>query len=141
VRSIVLPDLRASDLDRERAVEFLKRNYAEGRLSRAELTARVDAAYRALGLSQLDALTADLPAAVRARARRRPGLTLVLMAVVLVGFLSVVPIEAWLPLALFGGAMLMMLGILAAPILVPVALIAWVVHRLSRPSPPRRGWR
>ncbi len=61
-------DLRASDLDRERAVEFLKAHYAAGRLQHDELGMRTDAAYRAVALSELDWLTADLPALVRPRA-------------------------------------------------------------------------
>ena len=58
-------DVRASDLDRERAVEFLKAHYADGRLQHDELAWRSDAAYRAVALSELDWLTSDLPALAR----------------------------------------------------------------------------
>ena len=58
-------DVRASDLDRERAVEFLKAHYAAGRLQHDELASRCDAAYRAVAISELDWLTSDLPALVR----------------------------------------------------------------------------
>ena len=64
-------DVRASDLDRERAVEFLKAHYAAGRLRHDELAVRSDAAYRAVVISELDWLTADLPALFRAPPRRR----------------------------------------------------------------------
>ena len=63
------PDVRASDLDRERAVEFLKAHYAAGRLQDDELAWRSDAAYRAVG--DLRARLAHLrpPGARRARPR------------------------------------------------------------------------
>ncbi len=54
-------ELRASYDDRERAVEFLKRNGAEGRLTTEELTERVGRALDAKTLGQLDDLVADLP--------------------------------------------------------------------------------
>ena len=53
---------RASDADRERAVDVIKAAFAEGRLTREELSARVERAYAARTYSQLDALSADLPA-------------------------------------------------------------------------------
>ena len=53
--------VRASDADREHVVDFLKQHSAEGRLSTEELTSRVEAAYSAASLAQLDRLTADLP--------------------------------------------------------------------------------
>ena len=70
--AILHRDLRASDHDREQAVALLKAHYAEGRLSRAELAWRSDAAYRAVGLGELDRLTSDLPA--RAAAAPAPAL-------------------------------------------------------------------
>ena len=93
--------MRASDLDRERAVEFLKAHYAAGRLRHDELAMRSDAAYRAVGLSELDWLTADLPALVRRRgaaaaaARRSPPSC---VCALLVALLVVVPPEVWLAL-------------------------------------------
>ena len=63
-------DVRASDLDRERAVEFLKAHYAAGRLQHDELALRSDAAYRAV--AALRARLADLrPARPRSAAPRR----------------------------------------------------------------------
>src|SRR3954452_17642185 len=64
-------DVRASDHDRERAVEFLKAHYAAGRLGDDELAGRTDAAYRAVVVSDLDRLTADLPAFPPPRPARR----------------------------------------------------------------------
>ena len=56
------PSLRASDADRERFVEALRRHHADGRLTTEELAERT-AAYAARTLGDLDALATDLPAA------------------------------------------------------------------------------
>ena len=53
--------LRASDADRERFVETLRRHHAEGRLTVEELTERTERAYTARTLGDLDALGGDLP--------------------------------------------------------------------------------
>ena len=140
-------DVRASDLDRERAVEFLKAHYAAGRLQHDELAMRSDAAYRAVALSELDWLTADLPALVRAprRGRRGPTITAVVICALLVALLVIVPPEVWI--ALF--ALALMAGLFGffmfAPIAIPVLVIVAIVHlvaRASRPKPPPPvGWR
>ncbi|HLW95688.1 MAG TPA: DUF1707 domain-containing protein [Solirubrobacteraceae bacterium] len=56
-----MPELRASDSDRERAAADLRDHYAAGRLSSAELSERLDAAYAATTVSALAELRADLP--------------------------------------------------------------------------------
>jgi hypothetical protein len=53
--------LRASDADRERIVEFLRGHCAEGRLDLEELEERMDLAYAARTLADLEPLTFDLP--------------------------------------------------------------------------------
>jgi hypothetical protein len=53
---------RASDADRERAVDVIKAAFAEGRLTREEHSARVERTYFARTYSELAALSADLPA-------------------------------------------------------------------------------
>ncbi|MGH3419362.1 MAG: DUF1707 SHOCT-like domain-containing protein [Streptosporangiaceae bacterium] len=55
--------MRASDQDRENAVESLCGAYAEGRLRPGEFYERIDAAYAAITWGELDSLTADLPLA------------------------------------------------------------------------------
>ena len=140
-------DVRASDLDRERAVEFLKAHYAAGRLQHDELAMRSDAAYRAVALSELDWLTADLPALIRApqRRRRRPTVTAAVICALLVALLVIVPPEIWL--ALF--ALAMMAGVIGfvmfAPIAIPILVIAAIVHLVARATRPQRpppvGWR
>lgn len=71
-----MPDLRASDADREAAVDALRRHAAAGRLDVEELDERVEKAYAAKMLSELAALQADLPRLAvrpaRVAPRRRP---------------------------------------------------------------------
>ncbi|HEY3776326.1 MAG TPA: RDD family protein [Solirubrobacteraceae bacterium] len=57
--------LRASDIDRERAVEFLHDAATEGRLSADELDDRVARAFAATTYGELDLLVGDLPIPVR----------------------------------------------------------------------------
>jgi class 3 adenylate cyclase len=67
--------VRASDADRERVSELLREHYGAGRLSEEELSERVEALYGVRTVSELDALTADLPSAPeRERGRSRGGL-------------------------------------------------------------------
>ena len=55
-----LPELRASDADRERVVELLRRAASDGQLTVDELEERVPSAYAARTRSELERLTADL---------------------------------------------------------------------------------
>jgi hypothetical protein len=57
------PSVRASDAERETAVERLRVASVEGRLTLADLTERTEAAYSAVTRAELEAVTADLPAA------------------------------------------------------------------------------
>jgi len=61
--------IRASDSERDQVVELLHRDFADGRLSQAELEERVGAALAARTRDQLHALTADLPGAAARPAR------------------------------------------------------------------------
>ncbi|MBV9382227.1 MAG: DUF1707 domain-containing protein [Streptosporangiaceae bacterium] len=54
--------IRASDAEREQTVALLQRNFADARLTQAELEERASAAYTAQTRAQLRDLTADLPA-------------------------------------------------------------------------------
>ena len=60
--------MRASDEDRERVVAVLKRHCTAGRLTLDELPERVERAYAAATLAELEELTRDLPD----RRRREP---------------------------------------------------------------------
>jgi hypothetical protein len=53
--------LRASDADRERFVETLRRHHVDGRLTADELAERTEEAYAARTYGDLDALATDLP--------------------------------------------------------------------------------
>lgn len=62
------PALRASDADRDRAIDLLRTAVADGRLDPAEFDERLDAALTARTLDALVPLTADLGAAAPAAA-------------------------------------------------------------------------
>lgn len=55
------PRVRASDADRERTASLLREHHAEGRLTAEEFNDRLDQAFAAKTIGELDALLADLP--------------------------------------------------------------------------------
>jgi hypothetical protein len=55
------PRIRASDEDRDRTVALLREHHAAGRLTADEFNERLDKAYQAKTMGDLDALLADLP--------------------------------------------------------------------------------
>jgi hypothetical protein len=65
------PSIRASDADRERIVEVLRRHTAEGRITAEEFDERMAAAYEARTLGALAELTTDLPVDLVAHAQRQ----------------------------------------------------------------------
>ena len=64
--------IRAGDADRERVVEALRVHAGAGRIDADELERRIEAAYAATHLSDLDAVLAELPPLPRAATRARP---------------------------------------------------------------------
>jgi len=64
------PEIRASDQDRERTVEQLRRHAIDGTLTLDEFTDRVGVALAARTRAELDAVLSDLPAAAAPEARR-----------------------------------------------------------------------
>ncbi|HEX4088570.1 MAG TPA: DUF1707 domain-containing protein [Trebonia sp.] len=56
------PRVRASDADRERTAALLREHHAVGRLTPEEFSERVDKAFAAKTLGDLEALLSDLPA-------------------------------------------------------------------------------
>jgi Domain of unknown function (DUF1707) len=75
--SFSVPELRASDADREQVVAKLRDHAAAGRLEPAELEERVETALSAQTVGELEPLLADLPGPALAprrdrRARRLP---------------------------------------------------------------------
>src|SRR5260221_12766388 len=56
------PKIRASDEDRDRVVSLLREHHAAGRLTAEEFNERLDQAYAAKTMGELDELMVDLPA-------------------------------------------------------------------------------
>jgi hypothetical protein len=55
------PNLRASDRDRDRVASLLREHHAQGRLTVQEFSERLDRAFAATTVGELDRLLADLP--------------------------------------------------------------------------------
>ena len=135
-------DIRASDADRESVVGYLKQEYAQGRLSKEELSQRVESAYAAITVGQLEALIGDLPgspldqtARHRTPSPRTPlkaAATLALLAVLAITVLSAVPAELWAPLLLLALPLGAMLLFTVLPIVLPLAAGAWLLRRIAR---------
>jgi hypothetical protein len=128
--TILKRDVRASDHDREAAVAFLKAHYADGRLGEDELAWRTHAAYRAVGVGELQRLTSDLPATPPPR-RRRSVLPLVMLVAAVAAWLVIVPPEVTVALV----ALVLVFALLAAFLLSPLwipALLAFMAYRLIR---------
>jgi hypothetical protein len=69
------PERRAGDADRERVAVRLRENLVAGRLTLDELSERLDAAYAARTIAELEELTRDLPetsTAASVQSRRKP---------------------------------------------------------------------
>ena len=135
--AILNRDLRASDRDREQAVARLKAHYADGRLADHELAWRSEAAYRAVGVRELERLLSDLPHSVARR--RSPGLhvPLALLALAVVAWLVMVPPEVTLVLVMLCLVFTLLAAFLLAPIWIP-ALLAFLAWRVFR---SRTAWR
>lgn len=58
-----MPELRASDAERERTVDLLRGHAAEGRLTMEELGSRVEREYEARTRAELEEVVRDLPTA------------------------------------------------------------------------------
>jgi len=87
--------IRASDAERDQVVALLQRDFADGRLTQAELEDRVGAALAARTRDQLQALTADLPDSDLKPSRRAAVLEPWLLCLLLV-FCAPAGIAYWL---------------------------------------------
>ncbi|MCJ1677131.1 DUF1707 domain-containing protein [Streptomyces sp. APSN-46.1] len=87
-----LPELRASDADRDRVAERLRDAVAEGRLDMEEFEERLEAAYASRTYAELEPLTRDLPAATGPSSAAPPA-----------PFAAPAPGDAW-PAGRIGGA-------------------------------------
>jgi hypothetical protein len=87
--------LRASDADRERVADALRRHHLDGRLDTDELQARLEACYAARTDAELTPLLADLPDERRAAGPRpRRGPWPPALAVVLLVLLTIATVGA-----------------------------------------------
>jgi hypothetical protein len=88
--------LRASDADRERVADALRRHHLDGRLDTDELQARLEACYAAPTDGELTPLLADLPDERRAAGPRRrrapwpPALAVVLLVLLAIATVAAV---------------------------------------------------
>jgi hypothetical protein len=141
--------IRASDAEREEAVACLQHHYTAGRLDHDELDARVEAAYAARTLGELEPLLLDLPREAPApapRRARRPARTgaalgvLGLTAVLCLVVLAALPEElaALLLVLTVSLAALALLAIL--PLAIPAVAVLWVI-RWARDSAQLRPGR
>jgi hypothetical protein len=111
--SSVDPQLRVSDAERADVADRLSKHYSDGRLDQAEFNERLDRAMKAKTQSDLNGLSADLPATedpgkqVRQRSapppNRRPrhriiGLVLIIVIAAVVGHALALPFFFWHPL-------------------------------------------
>jgi hypothetical protein len=55
------PNIRSSDADRDRAASLLREHHAAGRLTAEEFSERLDRAFEARTVGEIDALLKDLP--------------------------------------------------------------------------------
>jgi hypothetical protein len=101
------PELRASDAEREAAVDRLRDHAAAGRLSADELEERVGRALSARTIGELRELERDLPGTDRPprrpRARRRRVPSLVAVSLLLIGIWAVSGAGYFWPIWAIGG--------------------------------------
>jgi uncharacterized protein DUF1707 len=87
------PGMRASDADRERVAEALRRHHLDGRLDTDELQERLDRCYAARTAGDLAPLLVDLPAGAERHRAPRPSApwppVLAVVLVVLLAFATV----------------------------------------------------
>lgn len=137
-------ELRASDSERERVVEFLREHALVGRLNHDELEERIGLAYSAVTRGELERLIGDLPRRNQPVARRpRPTHAVAKQShepkpfMVLLGLACLA-----IPMAVLAGALMALFVVLAmSAIVMPLLIVALVVAALRRRRPhgPHRG--
>jgi hypothetical protein len=125
---------RASDADREQAVDLLKAAFVAGRLGKDEFDLRIGWALASRSFADLDAVTDDLPAGpTKARPpapAREPGRKqLIMRASVTIAVAGVVAIAA-VPMVRFPGAVGLITGTIRGCLV--GALLAVLLTHLSR---------
>ena len=153
--------LRCSDAEREQVAGFLRDRAAEGRLTADELAERVELAYRAVTIGDLERLVGDLPGAPFGAARPwRPARPMrpAVIAVAAVGLLAaLLPGPVWilwwvgLAVALTLAVMVLAIGLTLTPFALAGAAALFALrriggrrpaesaHHLRGPQPPVSG--
>lgn len=143
-------DLRVSDAERERVVDFLRENALVGRLTHDELDERIGLAYAAVTRGDLERLIGDLPRGGAARhpaARPRRSASVAKKrepsgVMVLVGLAALA-----IPMAVMAGIAVALVAVFALSVVIGpfviVALILLAALRRRRPPGPGHGpgWR
>jgi hypothetical protein len=144
-------ELRASDAERERVVDFLREHALLGRLADDELEERIGLAYASKTVGDLERLIADLPRASRqpapkprfVAAKQRSGPSPLLIA----GGIGALLLTG-IPIAIIAVAFALVVAVLAtvfalSVVLGPILLIALVIVLAAkrRSAPPPRHWR
>jgi hypothetical protein len=138
-------DLRASDAERERVVDFLRESALAGRITHDELDDRIGLAYAAVTRGDLERLLVDLPRGDRRPAPRRPAPVAAKKreaspVMVLVGLTALA-----IPMIVMAGVVVALLAVVAVgAMLTPFVLVALLVAaalRRRRPPGPGPGWR
>jgi hypothetical protein len=132
-------DLRVSDAERERVVDFLRENALVGRLDHDELDERIGLAYAAVTRGDLERLIGDLPRgnAPRHPAPRRPAKVARRRepshAMVLVGVAALaIPM-----IALVGAALaIVAVGVMMTPVVLVLLLLVAALKRRRPAAPP-----
>jgi hypothetical protein len=136
--------LRCSDAEREQVAGFLRDRAAEGRLTPDELAERVELAYRAVTIGELERLVADLPGSLFDAARPWQPARRVRSGVI--GVAAVALLAAMLPgalwllwwagfaVALMFAVMALAFGLMLAPFALAGAAAVLALRRIGRRS-------
>ncbi|MDA0179596.1 DUF1707 domain-containing protein [Solirubrobacter phytolaccae] len=141
-------ELRASDSERERVVEFLREHALVGRLNHDELEERIGLAYAAIYRGDLERLIGDLPRRDQPVARRsRPDQARAVVHkrnepkpfMVLVGMSAIAIPMIVLTGAIIALAVVVMMSALIVPLLIVALLIAHGAKRRRMHHRPHGG--
>lgn len=135
-------DLRASDAERERVVEFLREHALAGRLNHDELEERIGLAYAAVVRGDLERLIVDLPRRHQPPAKRRPQPTHAVAErhqgpkpfMVLVGLAALA-----IPMAVMAGVLIAIAVVVAmSALIVPLLIVALLIAHSAKRRRPHR---
>ena len=136
-------ELRASDAERERVVDFLRENSLVGRLTHDELDERIGLAYAAVTRGDLERLLVDLPRGDARHPAPRPRRASAPVAkkrepsgvMVLVGLAALA-----IPMAIMAGVVVALAAVFALSVVVgPFVIVALIlIAALRRRRPPGR---